>query len=367
MKKIIFTLSIFIILLFSSCDHKHKINDLIIPDDPTDLNNTQDGDAFVYAKKRYKGKTTVGSGDPKENTIYSNLHTGIKITKPTTANFEADGYFELEGLRNDNIAYNYILVKLSKDGKESTYFLKGNFKTKIWLRFGKGIHKVQIIKLTSIIADLKGKGDIRNFGVPVISQEDTTPLASYEFTVNNTRDEDGTFCYPSCPIQSDSRMIYNLTSWITKDKTNDEEKIKAIHDFVIKFLHYDNDSLESGKRKKQDAISTFYNKTGVCEGYTSLMVAMLRSIGYKAKAIAGEGLSGGEWGGHAWLEVKTGSKWKFIDPTWDDPTNMGGDYVGYDYFYLDETPVDHTWKDDRPGRSIESTQPQFRGYPNGWY
>ncbi len=368
MKKNILILSIFVIVLFSSCNiffnpsNSNNTNTADTTDDTSDLNNTQDGDAFVYAGNRYKGKTSDGTGEPLKYEDKS-----IKITKPSVKSFNADAYFELEGECTNSKVYKYVFVTVSKDDKETHYLLRNKFKQKIWLRFGKGEYKIQVMKITGIKVDLYGQGDISDFRYQI--------PAVYEFTVNNTRDEDGTFFYPSDPIQSDSKEIYDLAVKLTKNKSNNKQKIKAIHDYVIDNLQYDTDSLNTERRKKQDAISTLQNKTAVCEGYTSLMTAMLRSLGYRTKAIAGRAKQekSTTWIGHAWVEVYANAGWKFIDPTWDDPI-VNGDPANpvpyeykYRYFYLNKTPADHKKDSDRIKRNIDNSQAEFKGYPNGWY
>ncbi|MDP3179811.1 MAG: transglutaminase-like domain-containing protein, partial [Spirochaetaceae bacterium] len=147
---------------------------------------------------------------------------------------------------------------------------------------------------------------------------------------------------------------------------NERDKIKAIHDYVVKTLYYDHASLVVDQRKKQDALSTLLNGTGVCEGYTSLTAALLRSAGIPARAVSGDTAGGA----HAWNNILVEGSWLFLDSTWDDPYEQGDDSVRHKYYLLtDLTGIasDHTPQDLRIGRGIAVGAPRWRGLPDGWY
>lgn len=310
---------------------------------------------FIYKGTTYQGMTTAGTGNPKTSSP-----TEISISWPTTASFDADAFFTLEGSVTQPTVYNYTWVKVIKDAtsQETTYFLRNQFASRIWLRFGSGTYTVKVYKLSTFAPDISGEGDYNGWSYS------TTPV--YTFTVNNTNSESGTFLYPSDPIQSDDLKILNLASQLTSGLTQKTDIIKALHDYVVQLLHYDNDSLVAGQRKKQDALSTLSNKTGVCEGYTSLFTALLRTQGIVSKAVAGS-VPGGL---HAWTVLDLNGTWYFADSTWADPYPAGDNRISYTYYMLTSmTGVngDHTQTDERVGRSLLGSQPTWRGRPNGWY
>jgi len=327
-------------------------------------------EGFIYNNIRYLGEGDIIDSSSPETSYKVNY---INIIKPKYKKIKADGYITLEGKQSGTGSEQYSIVNVIKvDTEEKTsYWIRGNFSKKLWLRFGKGEYKITVHKTEIKKADLNYEGDIYAWSC-------WNP--SYEFYVENTRDEDGKFYYPSDAIQSDDPIIMEKAAEIVEGLNNDNDKIKAIHDWVAKYLYYDDDSLNDGKRKKQDAISAYNNKTGVCEGYTSLLNALLRASGYRVKAI--EGTANG--GGHAWSNILLGNKWYLIDVTWDDP-GMYGDPVGpggadddplgknirYTYYMLTTlTGVNksHTPTDERIDRSIGNRDIyKWRGYPNGIY
>jgi hypothetical protein len=117
-------------------------------------------------------------------------------------------------------------------------------------------------------------------------------------------------------------------------------RVKAIHDFVVLRLTYDEatfHALMNGASTwaPQDAESVFAARTGVCEGYARLMVALGKAAGVDIAYVAGsvrdahyrvaEGDDASvkaalEGYGHAWNAVQLDGQWQLIDATWDDPT-----------------------------------------------
>jgi hypothetical protein len=293
---------------------------------------------FTYNGTIYQGKTSTGTGDlASSNTI--------TINYPSTASFDADAFFTLEGTINKPDVYNYALVVVTKTAtnESTTYFVQGTFSTRLWLRFGPGGYTVEVFRLFSINVGLDGTGDIYGYSY--------YESAAFTFTVSNSRDEDGRFHYPSAALQSDDFRIANLARDLTYGLTDSTDMIKAIHDFVVLHCQYDNASTYEGYRRKQDAISVLDSGLAVCEGYTSLTNSLLRALGIKAKAVAG--LAGG--GGHAWTNVLVDGTWFFLDSTWDDPNGQAADSISYLYYLLttlDGLDGSHKVNSERPERAI---------------
>lgn len=117
-------------------------------------------------------------------------------------------------------------------------------------------------------------------------------------------------------------------------------RTKAIHDYVVLRLTYDQSTFHAivdhtGEPAPQDAQSVFAARTGVCEGYARLMVALGKAADVEIAYITGsirdasrrvaEGddatvKAALEGYGHAWNAVKLDGHWELIDATWDDPT-----------------------------------------------
>jgi hypothetical protein len=124
--------------------------------------------------------------------------------------------------------------------------------------------------------------------------------------------------------------------------TDKKELVKALHDYVMLRLSYDHDALklieakDYAKVPDQTADAVFASRTGVCEGYARLMVALGKAAGVEIAYVTGsirdtehrltqtddpwdtsiqEALEGV---GHAWNAVKISDAWYLMDVTWDD-------------------------------------------------
>lgn len=120
------------------------------------------------------------------------------------------------------------------------------------------------------------------------------------------------------------------------------ERTKAIHDYVVLRLSYDEETLKrlmanptGADEPSQQAEDVFARRTAVCEGYARLMVALGKASGVSIAYVTGsirdarrrvmEGddatvKAALEGYGHAWNAVLLDGKWELIDATWDDPT-----------------------------------------------
>lgn len=116
---------------------------------------------------------------------------------------------------------------------------------------------------------------------------------------------------------------------ITSSMTN-EEKIKAIHDYIINTTKYDKE--RSDNKVKQYHSDTAYGALienyAICGGYSDSMKLFLDKFGIDNYKITSEN--------HVWNLVKMDdSKWYHLDLTWDDPvTSTGEDVLEYSYFLI---------------------------------
>jgi hypothetical protein len=301
-----------------------------------------------YLKRPYTyqgtGKTYQGYKGERDASPAIESRDSLHITNPRYADFEADGFFLLEGNVNKPKSQNYARILVTKTetaglpagGRpsrtpklESWYIVKNNFSLRIWLPFGAGGYKVEIFPFDSVSLTKppRGEGALRGGSY---SEE---PLV---LTVFNTREEDfvdgdGRWIYPSFYVQSDDFIVSNLLNNIVFGKTDEAEKARAIHDYIVSTLTYDNMSFSnSGRSRKMDAVSVVENGTGVCEGYANLSAALLRAAGIPVKIVTARSIS------HAWNNVYIGGAWKFYDATWDDPVpDRGPGVVSHTYFLLD--------------------------------
>ncbi len=105
---------------------------------------------------------------------------------------------------------------------------------------------------------------------------------------------------------------------LTKDLKTEEEKIKAIYEYVILNMEYDFNKAETlNAFYKPDIDEILKDKKGICYDYSVVAAAMLRSVGVPTKLVKGYSEYTGDTY-HAWNEILIGDKWVVVDVTNDD-------------------------------------------------
>jgi transglutaminase-like putative cysteine protease len=116
---------------------------------------------------------------------------------------------------------------------------------------------------------------------------------------------------------------------IIKANMTDDEKLSAIHQYIIDNVEYDK------SLTKYTAYNALYDGTAVCQGYSLLMDKMLEAAGVKTIIIDGSIPEGT----HAWNLVLLDGIWYHVDATNDD-INRNKYYLKTDDFMLDN---DYKW------------------------
>jgi transglutaminase-like putative cysteine protease len=116
-----------------------------------------------------------------------------------------------------------------------------------------------------------------------------------------------------------------LAAQLTADKEDTLDKVKAVYDYVVENIKYDNELAATVKSGYVPVLDRVLEKqAGICFDYASLMTGMLRSQGIPCKLVVGYA---GELY-HAWINVWTedsgwvdnviffdGTSWVRMDPT----------------------------------------------------
>jgi hypothetical protein len=142
-------------------------------------------------------------------------------------------------------------------------------------------------------------------------------------------------------IQSNDPKIKRIAEEITKDARDDFEKVAKLAIWVHDNLTYD----LSYSKKNYDALTVLNNRRGVCSEYTTLFIALARSLGLPARFVSAYAYGEEGWERHAYAEVYLG-KWIPVDPLWLE--------IGY----LDATHINFGNYPDNTARN----QVQFKGY-----
>lgn len=136
------------------------------------------------------------------------------------------------------------------------------------------------------------------------------------------------------------KAIDKALTEILKPGMNDHEKVKAIHDWIVSSVSYD----------QTLSYYTAYNAISlgeaVCQGYSLLGYRMLSKAGMDVLIAEGT-VNTGE---HAWNMIQLDGKWYHLDLTWDDPVGAKDDLIRYNYYLKsdEELRADHEWTRSYP-------------------
>lgn len=131
--------------------------------------------------------------------------------------------------------------------------------------------------------------------------------------------------------------IYTLAESINQNCHSDREKVKAVHDWLVKNVAYDYDNYKAGTipYSSYGMQGAILHGKSVCQGYAEAFEYFMDVLGIECELISGTANNGnGTWAGHAWNKVKIDGKWLYIDVTWDDPIPDRGANVYWYKYYL---------------------------------
>ncbi|HHW68761.1 MAG TPA: hypothetical protein GX747_00265 [Tenericutes bacterium] len=140
----------------------------------------------------------------------------------------------------------------------------------------------------------------------------------------------------------------NEVDYVLKNYTNDsmslEEKIKAIHDYIVDTTEYDSlgadlvgnyNVVTVGNYKSHKALGPIETKKALCGGYTDYMALFLHKLGIKNYKVASEK--------HVWNLLYLNDNWYHLDLTWDDPVTNDMNYKEqnkYKFFLIDTNTLE---------------------------
>ena len=136
--------------------------------------------------------------------------------------------------------------------------------------------------------------------------------------------------YTAKEIDELETKISNIVKNDIDSTLDDEDKIKAIHDYIINSTKYDKEKSDNNldTYKSDIAYGALIEGYSICGGYadsTKLLLDYYKIPNFKVSSE-----------NHIWNAVYINNKWLHLDLTWDDPvTNTGEDVLEYNYFLID--------------------------------
>ncbi|MBU1099209.1 MAG: hypothetical protein KKA84_02310 [Bacteroidetes bacterium] len=140
---------------------------------------------------------------------------------------------------------------------------------------------------------------------------------------------------------------------IIKPGMNIHEKERAIHDYLVLNIAYD-DSQQYGS-----AYDALTNNKAVCHGYTLLAYKLLEKTGIKSLIIDSPEMK------HTWNLVFIDGAWYHLDVTWDDPIPDVAGRVLYNYYNLSDNEImyrrskKHYWERENYPKAVTEYNYRF--------
>ena len=180
------------------------------------------------------------------------------------------------------------------------------------------------------------------------TQAPTTTASSWQpGSNNNTYSDLQTYSniYPE-----DIALARSILSSIITNGMSDLDKIKAVHDYLVKnttyyYGYYDRADYHNHLK------NILSNKIAVCQGYAVAFYVFMKELGIPCTLLTGTANNGSGMENHAWNAVKINGEWYFVDVTWDDPFINGstsypdGYNLSYEYLLctFQHISVTHTY------------------------
>lgn len=271
-------------------------------------------------------------------------------------------YFEVE-YQDDNI--NTVLTNLVKNSsinKDVDVSLSySNNIYKFTVNYGSGpINKpqmntnyIQLDSLNKTVYESKRESDFDNFKI-------NNSLMSYSVETS----EQLFYCLerrvlPICKSGSQAEVIYNLAKDVLRniidDSMNDFDKIKAIHDWIVMNITYDNDLLNLTINNVEDLNSyrgfylegVFIDKRAVCEGISKAFCILANIEGIPCVQVEGYQTLNPFGVGHAWNKVYLDGHWYVIDATSDGVIlNDQYEVLVYTYFLISNQQMKNKYTEE---------------------
>lgn len=158
----------------------------------------------------------------------------------------------------------------------------------------------------------------------------TAPSGGYQGFAGKSYDEYDYYLKYFGFTEESLKKIDSVISQIISGGMNREQKIRAVHDYIVSNVTYD---YTYTHYSVDDAM---LRGTSVCQGYADSFYIFMTELGIPCQVITGTADNGLSSGGHAWNAVQLeNGEWYFVDATWDDPQ----DNRTYDYYLITASKI----------------------------
>lgn len=145
------------------------------------------------------------------------------------------------------------------------------------------------------------------------------------------------YLYSKEDITVINNEVDRLYKSIVTTKMTTDEKILAIHDYIINNTKYDiiKSSSKTSTHHSNIAYGPLFEGYATCNGYTDLMTLFLYKLNIPNYKVAKTPDNTIGFEGHVWNAVYLNNNWLHLDLTWDDPVSKDGkNYLQHNYYLI---------------------------------
>lgn len=135
--------------------------------------------------------------------------------------------------------------------------------------------------------------------------------------------------YTKSDIKAVNEALNYIYTNVIKNETDSRKIIKLAHDYIINKTKYDSDrsDLQIVNYKSSIAYGPLIEGYSLCGGYTDAMALILDHYNIPNFKVISEN--------HVWNAVKLNNNWYHLDLTWDDPVASDGrNILDYKFFLI---------------------------------
>lgn len=131
--------------------------------------------------------------------------------------------------------------------------------------------------------------------------------------------------YKEEEINALKQKIDSIINELNLNNLTDHDKIKVLHNYIIKNTMYDNNMATTNESVYQSnkAYGSLIEGYAVCSGYSDAISLFLDEFNIPNIKVSSDN--------HVWNLVYIDGSWKHLDLTWDDTENI---YTFYNYFLI---------------------------------
>jgi hypothetical protein len=151
------------------------------------------------------------------------------------------------------------------------------------------------------------------------------------YSTSGEVDVEITKLYSNIQISEINQKMDEIQNEIITSNMKTEDKILAVHDYIINHAKYDQDKATgTTKYLSSTAYGPLLQGYAVCGGYADSMALFLNRFGVKNFKVSSAS--------HVWNAVYINNEWLNLDLTWDDPVTINSDKDSLLHkFYLIDT------------------------------